>query len=136
MLNIDRRLVVLGSLAHEQHLPSALDGAAQLALIARREVGVFSGEQSPLVGDELLQEVDVPIVQLVDGEVDFWFGPRRAGQLAVGVLATFVFVFLVRHVEKDFVYLISRCKVRRRRKGLYFFFSTFSVCCFLFREVI
>ncbi len=101
MLNVDRRLVVLGSLAHEQHLPGSLDGTAQLALIARRKVGVFSGEQSPLVGDELLQEVDVPIVQLVDGEVDFWFGPRRASQLAAGVLATFVFVFLVRHVEKS-----------------------------------
>lgn len=117
-------------------MPGPLYRTAQLTLIARREIGVFSGEQPPLVGDELLQEVDVPIVQLVDGEVDFGFGPRRASKLAAGVLATFVFVFLVRHKVKEFVYLISRCRVRRRRNGLYFFFSTFSVCCFLFLEVI
>ena len=33
-------------------------------------------------------------------------------------------------------YLISRCRVCRRRKGLNFFSSTFSVLSFLFRVVM
>jgi len=42
------------------------------------QTGIFAGQNPALVGNELLQKVDVFEVEGVDGEIDLGFGPRSA----------------------------------------------------------
>src|SRR5262249_4927163 len=124
-------------LLHQQHLPRALDRGVQAALVMGRQAGVLPGQDAALIGDELLEQVDVLIIQRIDREVDLGLGTNDAGlasaAAAVAVAtAGFVGVGFAWHR----VYLISRCSVWRRRNGLYFFSSTFSVWSFLLRVVM
>jgi len=66
------------NLLHQQHLAGSLDGAIELALIMGRQTGVFAGQDSALVGDELPEQIHIFVVQGIDGEIDLGFGARRA----------------------------------------------------------
>jgi hypothetical protein len=67
-----------GKLFHQEGLAGAFDGAVQPPLIMGGETGVFAGENPPVVGDELFQEIDVLEIQGVNGEVNFGFRAGRA----------------------------------------------------------
>ena len=64
--------------AHQEHLAGALDGAVQAPLIVRGQASVFAREDTTLVGDKLLEQIDVLEIQSVGGEINFGLGPRRA----------------------------------------------------------
>ena len=65
-------------LLHEQHLTGAFDRPIKLSLVVRRQAGVFAWQDSPLVGHELPQQVDIFEIERVCREIDFGFRPRRA----------------------------------------------------------
>lgn len=71
-------IVNRGRLLHQQHLAGALDGPAASPLIMSGQAGIFAGQQASLVGDELLQQVDVFKIQSVNGEIDFRLWTRGA----------------------------------------------------------
>src|SRR5688572_25668911 len=122
---------------HQQHLAGAFDDAAEAALVVRREASVFAGENAPLVGDELAEEVGVLEVEGVDGEINFGLGARSAlfhgARTAAAVFA--VAFFCVRFAWHK-SYLISLCTVWRRSAGLNFLISMRSVWSFLFLVVV
>src|SRR5882762_3551503 len=105
----------------------------------RRQTGVLSRQNSPLVGDELLQKIDVFEIQRIDRKVDLGFGPRGAdlGDSRSGTAAAaFAFFGACFAWHRVGSYLISRCTVWRRKAGLYFLISSFSVFNFLLRVVV
>src|SRR6266404_7453195 len=120
------------NLLHQQHLPGAFNRAIQPSLVVGRQAGVFAGQDAPGVGDELPEQIDVFEIERVGREVNLGLGSggaRFRGPSAARTAARFVNVGLARHKG----YLISRCRVCRRRNGLYFLSSIFSVFTFLLR---
>src|SRR5262245_31192224 len=101
----------------------------------RRQTCVLTRQDTTGIGHELLQEVDVLVLQRVHRKIDLWLRPRRAGFRGAAAPSSIsigpIDIGLAWHS-----YLISRCKVWRRRKGLYFLSSTLSVCNFLLRVVV
>jgi len=65
-------------LAHQEHLARAFDGAIEPALIMGGQPGVFAGKNAALIGDELLEQIDVLEIKRVDSEIDLGLGTRRA----------------------------------------------------------
>src|ERR1700679_2708755 len=121
-----------GKLLHQEHLARALDGLGQAALLMRGHAGVFARQDAALIGDILAEQVGVLEIQRVLGEVNFRLRAGRA-IFCWAALAALVF-FGIRLAWHN--YLISLCKVWRRRAGLYFLTSSFSVCNFLLRLVV
>ena len=64
-------------LFHQQHLSSPFNGTVQLALVMRGQSRVFPRENAPLVGHELLEQVDVLEIESVEREINFRLGARR-----------------------------------------------------------
>src|SRR5260221_10695023 len=101
------------------------------------KAGVFSGQNAALVGHKLPQQNDILVVEGIDGEIDLGFGPRSSffngGPFAA---ASFRVPFFGMSFARHTAYLISRWTVCRRRAGLYFLISSFSVWSFLLRVVV
>ena len=96
----------------------------------RGHAGVFARQDAALVGDILAEQVGVLEVQRIGGEIDLGFRARRAIFRRARTAFISVGMGFAGHN-----YLISRCTVWRRKAGLYFFISSFSVFNFLFRVV-
>jgi hypothetical protein len=94
-------------LLHQKHLPGALDGRGETALVVRGHAGVFAWQDAALVGHILLEQGDVLEIQGVLGEVDFRL---RAGRPVFGRAAVTALIFFgIRLAGHN--YLISLCKV-------------------------
>src|SRR5271166_1311638 len=114
---------------HQQHLARALDRVGQPALVVRGHAGILAGQDPTLIGHVLLEQICVLEIESVLGEVDFGLWARRAVFRGAAVASlVLVGVCLARHN-----YLISLWTVWRRRNGLNFLSSSFSVFSFLLR---
>src|SRR5437660_2397113 len=121
-------------LFHQEHLPGALDSAVQAPLVMGRQAGVFARKDAAGFGDKLLEQIDVFVIERIGSEINLGLGSRGADfhdASSPRAATRFVNVGLARHEP----YLISRCNVWRRRNGLYFLSSIFSVFNFLLRVV-
>ena len=131
-----RRAAGRANLLHQQHLPRALDGAVQTALVMRGQAGVFARQNAALVGHKLPEQVDVFEIERVNGEINLGLRARACGVRHRGPAATAAVGFVGVGFAGHKAYLISRCRVWRRRAGLYFLISSFSVFVFLLRVVV
>lgn len=71
-------------LFHQQSLPRAFYGSCKAPLIVRWQAGVFARQDSPGLGHELGEEGGVFEIEHVNGEIDFWLGPRCTDFTVVG----------------------------------------------------
>jgi hypothetical protein len=128
---------VLGkNLLHQQHLPGALDGFIEPALIMRGKAGVFAREDAALIGDELAEQVRVLEIEGINGEIDLRLWPGRSVLVAGAALAALVLLVGSGFARHKNCYLISLWSVCLRSAGLYFLISSFSVLSFLLRVVV
>lgn len=107
-------------LFHQQHLSSAFDGAVQLTLVVGRQPGVFAWENTALIGDELLEQVDIFKIKRIESEIDFGLGPRSPvfhRAFATGLI--FVFVYFTWH-KKLFNFAMKCVTAERGIKFFYF----------------
>lgn len=91
-------------LLHQQHLARAFYHAIEPTLIVSRQAGVFTRQNTTVVGGKLFEQDDVLEVHGVDGEIDFRLRAGRAFFDAAAFAIPFVSVRLTRHMN----YLISR----------------------------
>src|SRR4026208_1731064 len=66
------------ALLHQQHLPGALDGCVEPALIMRGRARVFARQNASLIGHERAQQVRVLEIERVEREINFRLRPRCA----------------------------------------------------------
>lgn len=71
-------------LFHEQSLPRAFYCFCKAPLIVRGQAGVFTRQNSPGFGNELGEQGGILEIEHIDGEIDFWLGPRCADFTGVG----------------------------------------------------
>ena len=77
-------------LFHQQHLPRALDGTGEAALIGRGQAGVFAWQNAALVSDVFAKQLDVFGIEVDEVEIHLGFRAGRATFVAVAALVGFV----------------------------------------------
>ena len=102
-------------LLHQQHGPAALDFARDLTMKMRRHAGDAARKNLATLGDKFLQEIRVLVIDRLHGDID---STPRHGTISAAKCRTAFWSFRLHTV-----YLVSRCSVRFRKNGLYFFFS-------------
>ena len=99
---------------HQEDGTATLDFARDLSMHVRWHAGNATRQNLAALRDKFFQKIRVLVINCLHGDIDT--APRH-GPIGAAKCGTAFWRFRLHD------YLVSRCKVRRRKNGLYFFFS-------------